>query len=79
MRVCVRVLPLLCVLSCAISPALAEVSVLTAGKIHTMDASRPHAQAMAFDTGGRILAVGSIEAMSGVIPMRAGSMSAMPP
>ena len=39
-------------------PALAQTTVLSAARIHTMDASRPVAQAMAYDASGRILAVG---------------------
>jgi predicted amidohydrolase YtcJ len=39
-------------------PAAAQVTVLTAARIHTMDAARPRAQAMAFDANGRILALG---------------------
>lgn len=40
-------------------PALAaKVTLLTAAKIHTMDAARPTAQAMAFDEDGNILALG---------------------
>ena len=35
-----------------------EVTVLTAARIHTMDPARPTADAMAFDPGGRILALG---------------------
>jgi hypothetical protein len=36
----------------------AEVTVLSAARIDTMDAARPRAQAMAFDEAGRILALG---------------------
>lgn len=40
-------------------PALAaQVTVLTAAKIHTLDAAHPTVQAMAFDDAGRILALG---------------------
>ena len=39
-------------------PAAAQVTVLTAARIHTMDPARPRAEAMAFDDGGRILALG---------------------
>ncbi len=39
--------------------AAADVTVLTAQRIHTMDATRPQAQAMVFDADGRILAVGN--------------------
>ena len=37
----------------------AAVTVLNAARIHTMDPAQPRAQAMAFDDGGRILALGS--------------------
>jgi hypothetical protein len=35
------------------------VTVLDAARIHTMDPARPQAEALAYDAGGRILAVGS--------------------
>jgi predicted amidohydrolase YtcJ len=41
----------------------ADVTVLTAHRIHTMDAARPQAQAMAFDASGRILDVGDAKAL----------------
>ncbi|WP_224743859.1 MULTISPECIES: amidohydrolase [Lysobacter] len=47
----------------AAAAGAAEVTVLTATRIHTMDALQPRAQAMAFDEGGRILSVGSGEAL----------------
>ena len=40
-------------------PALAQTTVLTAARIHTMDTAQPLAQAMAYDASGKILAVGS--------------------
>ena len=43
----------------AAAPAAAEVTVLTAARIHTMDQARPRAEAMAFDDDGRILALDS--------------------
>lgn len=46
---------LLCVLA---TPALAQVTVLTAHRIHTMDTNQPQAQAMAYDASGKILALG---------------------
>lgn len=46
------------VLALLAGPALAQTTVLTAHRIHTMDAAHPQAQAMAFDAEGRILAVG---------------------
>lgn len=42
----------------AAAPAAADVTVLTAARIHTMDPARPQAEAMAFDEDGRILALG---------------------
>lgn len=38
--------------------AMAQVTVLNAARIHTMDAAHPQAQAMAYGADGRILAVG---------------------
>ena len=38
--------------------ATADLTVLNAGRIHTMDVARPRAQALAYDVGGRILALG---------------------
>ncbi|MGH8085747.1 MAG: amidohydrolase [Lysobacter sp.] len=50
-------------------PALAaEVTVLSAGRIHTMDAAQPQAEAMAFDADGRILALGEREALLASYP-----------
>src|SRR5688500_20066018 len=37
----------------------AQVTVLTAARIHTMDTANPRAEAMAFDDGGAIVAIGS--------------------
>nr|WP_255783959.1 amidohydrolase [Lysobacter chinensis] len=48
--------------------AAPEVTVLTAHAIHTLDAARPRARAMAFDAGGRILAVGDAEALARRFP-----------
>jgi predicted amidohydrolase YtcJ len=45
----------------ATSGAAQEATVLTAARIHTMDAARPQAEALAFDARGRILAVGDRE------------------
>jgi predicted amidohydrolase YtcJ len=41
-----------------------RVTLLTAARIHTMDAARPHAQAMAFDAEGRILALDDAQALA---------------
>jgi hypothetical protein len=42
-------------------PALAQTTVLSAARIHTMDAARPVARAMAYDASGKILAVGEAD------------------
>lgn len=41
----------------------AEITVLTAARIHTMDTEQPRAEAMAFDGAGRILALGQRDAL----------------
>ena len=41
--------------------AAAQVTVLSAARIHTMDATRPQATAMAYDADGRILALGATD------------------
>lgn len=48
-----------------------EVTVLTAARIHTMDAARPTASALAFDRNGRILAVGEAAALHARYPRAA--------
>lgn len=50
-------------LALAGSAASAEVTVLTADHIHTMDPSLPSATALAWDEGGRLLAVGERTAL----------------
>ena len=60
-----RLLPTLLSLalsSIAASTLAAEVTVLTAAGIHTMDPAQPRAEAMAFDATGRILALGNRDA-----------------
>jgi predicted amidohydrolase YtcJ len=47
---------------CAL-PAFAQVTVLSAQRIDTMDPAQPRAQAMAFDDQGRILALGETAAL----------------
>jgi predicted amidohydrolase YtcJ len=47
---------------CAL-PAFAQVTVLEATRIDTMDPAQPRAQAMAFDADGRILALGTRDAL----------------
>ena len=44
-------------------PAFAQVTVLSAKRIDTMDVANPRAQAMAFDADGRILALGTTDAL----------------
>ena len=51
------------VLATCMPPAIAEVTVLTAATIRTMDPARPVAGAMAFDDAGAILAVGDAGAL----------------
>jgi predicted amidohydrolase YtcJ len=43
----------------ALPTPAAQVTVLTAARIHTMDTANPRAEAMAFDDGGAIVAIGS--------------------
>ena len=50
---------LLCLAAAPLSAA--DVTVLTAHRIHTMDAARPQARALAFDASGKILDVGGAE------------------
>ena len=45
-----------------------KVTLITAARIHTMDVAQPAASAMAYDKGGRILAVGDIEAVAKRFP-----------
>lgn len=44
-------------------PAMAQTTVLSAARIHTMDTAHPQARAMAYDGSGRILALGDIDAL----------------
>jgi predicted amidohydrolase YtcJ len=46
----------------------ADVTVLTNARIVTMDPSRPYGRAMAFDAGGKILAVGSEAEVAAAYP-----------
>lgn len=45
----------------ASTAATAGTTLLTAGRIHTMDPARPHAEALAYGDDGRILAVGGAD------------------
>ncbi|MGO4779865.1 amidohydrolase, partial [Lysobacter sp. 2RAB21] len=57
MRMLRYVLPVLLFSASTAAPA-APVTVLTAARIHPMDPAQPRAEAMAYDDGGKILAVG---------------------
>ncbi|MEO6064254.1 MAG: amidohydrolase family protein [Lysobacterales bacterium] len=62
-----------CVLALVFSGSMhvanaAEVSLLTAATIHTMDTAQPRAEAMAFDDSGRIVALGTRSALSSQYP-----------
>ncbi len=46
--------------ACAVSSGAAEVSVISAGRIHTSNPERPLAQAMAWNDEGRVLALGTV-------------------
>ncbi|MGO4221060.1 amidohydrolase [Lysobacter sp. TAF61] len=50
-------------LALAGSAAAAEVTVLSAARIHTMDTGQPRVQALAYDETGRILALGDTAAL----------------
>ena len=45
-----------------------RVTLVSAARIHTTDVAKPTAAAMAYDKGGRILAVGDIEALAKRFP-----------
>ncbi|MDQ3288050.1 MAG: amidohydrolase [Pseudomonadota bacterium] len=55
--------------SLAASAMAAEVTVLTAATIHTMDPAQPRAQALAYDAEGTILAVGQRDALLARYPL----------
>lgn len=55
-------------LACASSSFAAEVTLLTADRIHTSDTSLPVAQAMAWDDSGRVLAVGEVQTLRARYP-----------
>lgn len=62
-------LPLSVVMACVLigagssSAVAAEVTVVSAARIHTVDPSQPQAQAMAYDEAGGILALGTTDAL----------------
>ncbi len=65
----IRCLALAAALVMAASAAhAADVTVLSARRIHTMEADAPHVQAIAFDAEGRILGTGSVEALAARYP-----------
>ena len=67
-----RRLGLVVALAAACGSAHAEgESLLVAGRIHTGDPERPVVEAMAWDAQGRVLAVGSAEALSKQFPAAA--------
>ena len=50
------------------SATAADVTILTARRIHTMDVTRPTAQAMAYDATGKILELGTADALLAHFP-----------
>ena len=60
----------------------ADVTVLTAHRIHTLDATRPQVQAMAFDESGKVLDVGAAQDLlarhPGAKRIDAGSATVVP-
>ena len=72
----------LALLSIAAPTFAAEVTVLTAARIHTMDPAQPRAEAMAFDASGSILALGNRDALLARYPaaarLQAGSATVVP-
>ena len=75
MRLAVGLALLLSILP--LSPASAEVRVLVAGTIHTGDPAQPRAQALAWDSeSGRIVSVGSRDAVLGQYPQAARTEAA---
>ncbi len=68
--------------ACAAPAAATEVTLLTAARIHTLEPSRPQAQALAFDAQGKILAVGEREQLQRRYPaarrLDAGAATVVP-
>ncbi len=54
--------------ACAVGSMASEVTVLSAGRIHTSNLERPAAQAMAWDEQGRILALGTSQELHARYP-----------
>lgn len=69
-------------LALAGSASAAEVTVLTAASIHTLDTAQPRVQAMAYDNGGRILALGDsatlLKRYPGAARVDAGAATVVP-
>jgi predicted amidohydrolase YtcJ len=69
-------------LLCAAPAFGSDVTVLTAGRVHTMDPQRPVAEALAWDAGGRLLAVGSRDEVAASFPgaarMNVGDATVIP-
>jgi predicted amidohydrolase YtcJ len=53
----------LCLLMLSVPVSATDVHVMTAARIHTMDAAMPSAQAMAWGSDGRVLALGDVETL----------------
>jgi predicted amidohydrolase YtcJ len=50
------------------APSAAEVTVLSAARIHTMDVAAPQVEAVAYDAGGRLLATGPLATLAARFP-----------
>lgn len=66
-RIALSCIVVLCCIAGALAQA-AEVSLLTAARIHTSDPQQPLATAMAWDAEGRVLAVGDADVLSAQYP-----------
>lgn len=66
----------------ALAAGSSSVTVVNAARIHTMDDARPTAEAMAFDQGGRVLALGGttelLERFPGAMRIDAGGATVIP-
>lgn len=54
--------------SAATAAPAQRATLVTAGRVHTMDVRQPHAEAFAYDEAGRILAVGGRDALAARYP-----------